>query len=95
MNQESKDNSKLVWNVQTVFPAFHYGANNLQIMPEHGPFGMEAISHQKLNQTIGKDLISSVSLKSKMINDMEPITMSKTEYTTSVLKGLYCLYPAS
>lgn len=55
----------LVWYVQTVFPALHYGADNLQIVSEYRPFFMETVFHKKLHETIGENFISSVTLEIK------------------------------
>lgn len=37
-----------VRNMQTVFPALHQSANDLQIVAENCPLGMEAVLHQEL-----------------------------------------------
>lgn len=34
--------------MQTVFPALHQSANDLQVVAENGPLGVEAVLHQEL-----------------------------------------------
>lgn len=51
-----------VGDVQTVLPTLHQRANDLQVVTEHGSVGVEAVLHQELQQAVGQDLVSGVTL---------------------------------
>lgn len=52
-----------VRHMQAVFPALYQSADDLQVVAENGPFRVEAVLHQKLQEPIGEDFISGVSLE--------------------------------
>ena len=51
-----------VGHTQTVLPALHQGADDLQVVAEHRPLAVEAVLHQELQQPIGQHLIPGVTL---------------------------------
>jgi len=51
--------------METVFPALNHGTNDLQIVPENCPRGVEAMRHQVLQQLVGEHFISGVFLGQK------------------------------
>lgn len=58
--------------MQTVFPALYQSADDLQVVAENGPLRVKAVLHHELQQPVGKDFISGVTLRLKkreVIND--------------------------
>lgn len=51
-----------VRHMQTVFPALHHGADDLQVVPENWLLGVEAVLHQELQQPVGEHLVLGVTL---------------------------------
>lgn len=51
-----------VRHMQTVFPALHHGADDLQVVPENCPLGVEAVLHQELQQPVGEHFVPGVTL---------------------------------
>lgn len=56
-----------VGHMQTVFPALNQSANDLQVVSENRPLGVEAVLHQELQQPVGEHFISGVTLRHKIL----------------------------
>lgn len=52
----------LIGYCEAVLPAFHNCADDLQIVAENRPFGVEAVLNQKPNEPIGQNFISCATL---------------------------------
>lgn len=53
--------------MQTVFPALHQSANDLQVVSENSPLGVEAVLHQELQQPVSEHFVSGVALRHKIL----------------------------
>lgn len=51
-----------VRHMKTVLPALHHGADDLQVVPENCPLGVEAVLHQELQQPVGEHFVLGVTL---------------------------------
>lgn len=51
--------------MQTVSPALHHSADDLQVVPENCPLGVEAVLHQELQQPVGEHFVLGVPLDRK------------------------------
>lgn len=51
-----------VRHMQTVLPTLHHGADDLEVVAENCPLGVEAVLHQELQQAVGEHFVPGVTL---------------------------------
>lgn len=51
-----------VRHMQTVLPTLHHGADDLEVVAENCPLGVEAVLHQELQQAVGEHFVPGVIL---------------------------------
>lgn len=74
----------LVGYCEAVLPAFHNCADDLQIVAENRPFGVEAVLNQKPKEPIGQNFISCATLNGERDKGKRQTRLKSMQHTNII-----------